>query len=43
MAQVHAKAFDVAKEDVDYMEVEWSENGEAVFHDICWKVGHNVT
>lgn len=37
MARVEVKSFEVSENDSDHMEVGWMENGEAMFHDICWK------
>ncbi len=37
MARVEVKAFEATAEDRRIMEVGWTESGDAVFHDICWK------
>ena len=37
MARVEVRAFDISPEETGHMEVAWREDGEAVFHDICWK------
>ena len=31
------KTFEVSEEDKKHMEIDWHEDGQAVFHDICWK------
>lgn len=37
MARVEVGSYEVPVEDVQHMEVAWTDGGEAVFHDICWK------
>ena len=37
MARVELKAFDSPADERRVMEVAWMEDGEAMFHDICWK------
>lgn len=37
MARVEVASYEVPVEDVQHMEVAWTDGGEAVFHDICWK------
>ncbi len=37
MARVEVKAFESPADELRVMEVGWTEDGEAMFHDICWK------
>ena len=37
MARVEVKAFESPADERRVMEVAWMEDGEATFHDICWK------
>lgn len=37
MAHVEVRAFDISTEETGHMETAWREDGEAMFHDICWK------
>lgn len=37
MARVEVASYEVSAEDSQHMEVAWKEEGEAIFHDICWK------
>lgn len=36
-ARVEVKSFELPTEERSHMEVEWTEDGQAAFHDICWK------
>lgn len=37
MPRVEVKTIDLLPEDRAHMEVSWREDGQATFHDICWK------
>ena len=38
MARVEVKAFEVSDEERDEMYTDWAEDGEAMFHDTCWRI-----
>lgn len=37
MARVEVMAFEPPKDELPHMMVAWTDDGQAMFHDICWK------
>lgn len=38
MARVEVKAFEVPELEIEEMYADWAEDGEAMFHDTCWRI-----